>query len=612
MSSISLTNWLPSVLYTCLCLYKYTLLFYEIFMFLRQLLMPLTNTVERQTKNDIKSIDVFITCYKESFDIIRETIDSALTSMEHMQQIEQLDIKLYVLDDARNEEVRKYVYTKSGAYYIARRDHDHAKAGNLNNALSLTDGDAIVFLDADANLVHDGIFKLYTHLHGRSDGVAWIQGIKDFEKRLPRDKRYLGWFDASEQIHSNAFNIVNTNFHEGIFLGSGAIFMRGPLKAIGYIPTGSVGEDVDTSFLLQQSGYAGLSINHVITHELPCLSLKALVEQRVRWHNGDWQRLRLYKNMKNLNGMFINTSCFLSGTNIWISMCVNIVFYQRDQGTHLCVSLLFELLKFIVLYVQFNRSVSLYQMLSGYTYFLFGGFLRKVFLNFVTFPHVAVGPKQVLKYDRFVSTSEVHDAMSSHDKVFHHLEKPYTLIYWTVLFVLDSYFLHAQSQAWIRASILCLMFYLALHMVCIQKFSFFGARVKSLIFLHHVSEILISSMLLFESASTVWYGYIIQRIFLLTELTRVLFYKNNKHLTLGLYPSGCKHETINRFIRYIIAPSVVLFYAKNAIAHHQLYFMMTIVSGCLNYGCVRSRCLYKVLFSLFMVCYVFIAYAKFA
>ena len=102
--------------------------------------------------------------------------------MTTCEKIKQLDIKLYALDDAGNEEVRKYIYTKTDTYYIARRNHDHAKAGNLNHALSLTSGDAIVFLDADANLVLDGILQLYTHLHGQDSNVAWVQGIKDFEK----------------------------------------------------------------------------------------------------------------------------------------------------------------------------------------------------------------------------------------------------------------------------------------------------------------------------------------------------------------------------------------------------------------------------------------------
>ena len=259
MSSTSPINSLLQIAYACLCLYKYTLLLYDMFMFFRQLWHHLrpggkkTQNGDCKMKNDIKSIDVFITCYKESYNIIKGTIDTALTSIDHMRKIKQLDIKLYVLDDAGNEEVRKYIYTKTDTYYIARRNHDHAKAGNLNHALSLTSGDAIVFLDADANLVREGILKLYTHLHGQDSNVAWVQGIKDFEKRLPCDKRYLRWFGACEETNSLASTLASTNFNNGIFLGSGAIFMRRPLKSIGYIPVGSVGEDVDTSFLLQQS-----------------------------------------------------------------------------------------------------------------------------------------------------------------------------------------------------------------------------------------------------------------------------------------------------------------------------------------------------------------------
>jgi glycosyltransferase involved in cell wall biosynthesis len=86
------------------------------------------------------AVDVYITTYNESPDLLRSTILGAL-NMRYRHET-------YVLDDGHRSEVRRLA-EGLGARYISRADNLHAKAGNINHALALTSGDFIAIFDAD-------------------------------------------------------------------------------------------------------------------------------------------------------------------------------------------------------------------------------------------------------------------------------------------------------------------------------------------------------------------------------------------------------------------------------------------------------------------------------
>ena len=55
-------------------------------------------------------------------------------------------LKIYVLDDGRREEFREFAEAL-GVGYITRDNNIHAKAGNLNHALGLTDGEMLALFE---------------------------------------------------------------------------------------------------------------------------------------------------------------------------------------------------------------------------------------------------------------------------------------------------------------------------------------------------------------------------------------------------------------------------------------------------------------------------------
>ena len=87
------------------------------------------------------AVDVYITTYGEDLDKIRATVSAAVAMQgKHIT---------YVLDDGKSDDVRALAARVRGASTCVREGNAGAKAGNINNALSVTSGEFFVILDAD-------------------------------------------------------------------------------------------------------------------------------------------------------------------------------------------------------------------------------------------------------------------------------------------------------------------------------------------------------------------------------------------------------------------------------------------------------------------------------
>jgi hypothetical protein len=97
-------------------------------------------------KKSALTIDVMIPCYAEDLDVLRETIEhcNAMWVPEEVRRV-----IVWLLDDGGKAE-REQLCQELGVRYHLRADKGkHAKAGNLNAALKISEGDMILILDAD-------------------------------------------------------------------------------------------------------------------------------------------------------------------------------------------------------------------------------------------------------------------------------------------------------------------------------------------------------------------------------------------------------------------------------------------------------------------------------
>jgi len=92
----------------------------------------------------VPSVDIIVTVVDEPVEILSQTLVGCL-SQDHPKD----RFRVYVLDDGHRQEV-KALAGSLGCGYLRRPDRPrHAKSGNLNHALQLTDGDLIAVFDVD-------------------------------------------------------------------------------------------------------------------------------------------------------------------------------------------------------------------------------------------------------------------------------------------------------------------------------------------------------------------------------------------------------------------------------------------------------------------------------
>ena len=113
---------------------------------------------------EVPSVDVFVPIYSESLEILDKTL-AACMAMRYPSKT------VHVCDDSHREAVARLA-AEHGARYIAGPKR-HAKAGNLNNALSLTQGDLVVVFDTDH--VPSAAFLERTVPHFREPRMGVVQ-----------------------------------------------------------------------------------------------------------------------------------------------------------------------------------------------------------------------------------------------------------------------------------------------------------------------------------------------------------------------------------------------------------------------------------------------------
>ncbi|MFP3153423.1 glycosyltransferase [Lachnospiraceae bacterium ZAX-1] len=239
-------------------------------------------------------VDVFIATYSEPADLLYKTINGC----KHMDYPDKTKLHIHLCDDGRRSEIKELAL-KMGINYIDRTDNKHAKAGNLNHAMSVTGAPLLLTLDADMIPQHQLLMRIVPYFVdmelknvGKSEPekrhMGFVQSPQSFynpdlfqfnlfsEGRIPNEQDY---FYKDVQVSRNKSNSV-------IYGGSNTVISRAALEDIGGFYTASITEDFATGILLQKKGYICYAINEVLASGLSATDLKSLIQQRVRWARG--------------------------------------------------------------------------------------------------------------------------------------------------------------------------------------------------------------------------------------------------------------------------------------------------------------------------------------
>jgi cellulose synthase/poly-beta-1,6-N-acetylglucosamine synthase-like glycosyltransferase len=240
-------------------------------------------TAVRPAPDRSASVDVFVCTYDEPVSVLEPTLLAcAAITAPHTT---------YVLDDGQRPEIRELAM-HFGARYITRPDNAHAKAGNINHALPLTDGELILFLDADHVPLPD-ILDATTGYFTDPD-VALVQTPHDF---LNRDSAQHSAPARHEQTLFYEVIAPGKDRHNSMFwCGSATLVRRTALDAVGGVLTETVAEDFHTTIAMHSRGWRTIYHNETLVQGLAPHNLDGFLLQRARWARGNLAVLRTREN----------------------------------------------------------------------------------------------------------------------------------------------------------------------------------------------------------------------------------------------------------------------------------------------------------------------------
>lgn len=222
------------------------------------------------------SCDIVIATYNEEVLILEPTIVGSL----RVNGVSQV----WVLDDGGRPEVES-LCEELGARYVKRSNNNHAKAGNINNALPQFDADLLLFLDADHVPSRNSITQMSGYFE--DDNVAVVQSPQGFRNTDSMQHR-------SEKRHEQSlfFEVLLPGREDSdsvFWCGSAAILRRVALVQIGGLATESVAEDLHTSLRLQLAGWKIRYHNEILVTGLAPHTPAEFLIQRDRWARGTIQ-----------------------------------------------------------------------------------------------------------------------------------------------------------------------------------------------------------------------------------------------------------------------------------------------------------------------------------
>lgn len=263
-------------------------------------------------------VDVFIATHNESTEILYKTINGC----KHMHYPDKSKVHIWICDDGNRKEMKELA-EKMNVGYQGLANNKHAKAGNLNNAISKTNAPLIVTFDSDMIPTRDFLMETVPYFFlpkmkkdskgkwvvrkedeiDKNFKIGFIQTPQSFynpdlfqynfysEKRIPNEQDYF----------FKEINVSRNKSNSPIYAGSNTVISRKALLEVGGIATGTITEDFETGLHIQERGYSCYAIDKVLAHGLSPDTIDSLIKQRERWGRGCIYSLRKIKIFSNKN-----------------------------------------------------------------------------------------------------------------------------------------------------------------------------------------------------------------------------------------------------------------------------------------------------------------------
>jgi cellulose synthase (UDP-forming) len=231
-------------------------------------------------------VAVFIPVYNEEPAVVEPCV-RACTAISYP------DVCIFLLDDstdARKRTAMQEICRRYGLRYIHRNHRRGFKAGAINHALSLLDGDTpyLLVIDADQRVKPSILADLIPILEA-DPTVSFVQ-TPQFFRSEPHDPISVTFSYQQHIYNKHVCRGLSVN-HTAMLTGSNCIFRVSHLAAIGGMDEACIAEDIATSFTFHLRGRRGIFLDAVYAEGLAPPNLAAYFTQQLRWAYGNTQLL---------------------------------------------------------------------------------------------------------------------------------------------------------------------------------------------------------------------------------------------------------------------------------------------------------------------------------
>jgi cellulose synthase (UDP-forming) len=265
----------------------------------------------------VRDVDVLIPVYGEPVDVVEPTVAAA-------QRLRGARVHVALLDDGDDPAMRAMAL-RQGARYVQRREHEGAKAGNINHALGITDSPYVLVLDCD-HVPRPEFLEKTMGFFG-DPKVALVQTPQCYANAREGGIAASAW--AQQALFFGTIARGKDAIGAMFCAGTNVVFRRRALEQVGGFPEDSVTEDFKLSIRLHEAGWRTAYVPEVLALGLGPEDMASYVGQQLRWSRGclgaiaTALRARLPLRMKLqylLSSMF-----FLTGWTVLIYMTLPVV-----------------------------------------------------------------------------------------------------------------------------------------------------------------------------------------------------------------------------------------------------------------------------------------------
>ncbi|MEO5681780.1 MAG: glycosyltransferase family 2 protein [Chitinophagaceae bacterium] len=235
--------------------------------------VPPTPVLERPM-----TVDIFTTfCAGEPYPMIVETLEA-------IQQI-QYPHTAYLCDEADDPYLKK-ICAQLGVHHVTRTDKTDAKAGNINNALKISNGELCVVLDPDHTPFPGFLDPIIPHFN--TPDIGFVQIVQAYKNI---DEGFISKGAAQQTFQFYGPMMMTMNKYGTVqAIGANCTFRRAALDSINGHAAG-LAEDMNTAMHLHARGWKSVYVPQVLALGLVPSTLSAYYKQQLKWARGVFELL---------------------------------------------------------------------------------------------------------------------------------------------------------------------------------------------------------------------------------------------------------------------------------------------------------------------------------